>query len=188
MIKITHVILPILHWSDRTVELLHQQTSAVNSLVKKLVIAGNFLHLEKNVECSFVCYYDCQHPWQSMTKAFKSSIYYSYVTCLGYGPYDNGHILVGMSNGRLLCFRSLDMNLILSLQVFQQQIKHICFEPTQLVILSCHASSEIVALSFIQKTMQYVYVELGHKRYCTIVMNGEEEKKGRSISPNKVKV
>lgn len=26
------------------------------------------------------------------------------ITCINYGPYDNGHILIGMSDGRLIAF------------------------------------------------------------------------------------
>lgn len=37
------------------------------------------------------------------------------ITCINYGPYDNGHILIGMSNGTLLAFDSVSMNKLFEL-------------------------------------------------------------------------
>ena len=34
---------------------------------------------------------------------------YSKITALKFGPYDNGHIIIGLSNGFLLVFSSIDL-------------------------------------------------------------------------------
>ena len=48
-------------------------------------------------------------------------------------------------------------------------ISNICFEPTKLIIISSRYSAELAALSLIDNKMSYMYVDLGMRRYCTVM-------------------
>ena len=54
----------------------------------------------------FVVLYDRVQKSQTIVKAFMSK---SKITCLNYGPFDNGYVLVGMDNGVLLGFDAITM-------------------------------------------------------------------------------
>ena len=41
------------------------------------------------------------------------------ITALNYGPYDNGHIILGFNNGHILILNSLDLSSMFRLQVFE---------------------------------------------------------------------
>jgi hypothetical protein len=43
---------------------------------------------------------------QTILKPFKGPYK---ITSINYGPFDNGHILVGLDNGILIAFSSIDM-------------------------------------------------------------------------------
>jgi hypothetical protein len=95
------------------------------------------------------------------------------VTTVKYGPYDNGYLLLGFSDG---VFMALDTNneiqVILNLQLFESSISNISFEPTNLVFVS--SGSDIVALNLVKKKMSYVYLDLGYKRFCTVAVPKHE--------------
>ena len=97
-----------------------------------------------------------------------------------YGPYDNGHIVCGLSNGTLLIFSSIDLTKLLQMQIFLVPIVQIAFDPTKLVIATS-MKGEVAALSLIQNKVKYVYVEMEHKEYFTIqvplVNGGKWQKK-----------
>lgn len=79
------------------------------------------------------------------------------ITALNYGPYDNGHIILGFNNGHILILNSLDLASMFRLQVFEplpphlretndgaklpQENEHvhiskIQFDPTQMILVS----------------------------------------------------
>ena len=41
------------------------------------------------------------------------------ITSLNYGPYDNGHIILGMSNGFILILNSLDLSSMFRFRAFE---------------------------------------------------------------------
>ena len=41
------------------------------------------------------------------------------ITALNYGPYDNGHIILGMSNGFILILNSLDLSSMFRFRAFE---------------------------------------------------------------------
>ena len=83
-------------------------------------------------------------------KAFKSV---HQITCLNYGPYDNGHILIGLDNGNLLVYNGNDMSKLCQIEVFKQglssPVTSLTFEPTKLVIAACKQTQEVAVLTFI---------------------------------------
>jgi hypothetical protein len=79
--------------------------------------------------------YDRIHKIQTIVKAFMTN---AMITCINYGPYDNGHVLVGMSDGTLIAFDGVTMNKLFKLDIFEctDPIGNICFDPTQLVFVT----------------------------------------------------
>lgn len=86
-----------------------------------------------------------------------------------YGPYDNGHIMVGLSNGLIIAFSSIDLTKLYQFQIFSSQINNICFDPTNLVILSS-INGDVAALSLLDNKVKYVYVDFGKRKFCTVQM------------------
>lgn len=58
------------------------------------------------------------------------------ITAVNFGPYDNGHVIIGFNTGHLLVLNSFDLSSMFRLQAFDskvfpsQQISSICFDPT----------------------------------------------------------
>ena len=53
--------------------------------------------------------FDREKEDQSLVKAFKSR---GQISALCYGPYDNGHILIGTTLGDFFAFNSINLSLI----------------------------------------------------------------------------
>ena len=77
-----------------------------------------------------------------------------------FGPYDNGHIIVGLSNGMVLVFSSLDLTKLFEYQLFNDSVSNITFDPTNLVIASSIAG-EIAGISLIENKFKYLYLDVG---------------------------
>lgn len=85
---------------------------------------------------------------------------YTLIVSLKYGPYDNGHIMVGLSNGIIVSFSSIDLTKLYQCQLFNSPITNITFDPTNYVIaVSQHG--DVAGISLIENKVKYVYVDLG---------------------------
>ena len=80
------------------------------------------------------------------------------ITALNYGPYDNGHIILGLSNGYILILNSLDLSSMFRFRAFdtsfiqknpqpnstseetEQPIAKILFDPTQMILAASLSS------------------------------------------------
>ena len=94
---------------------------------------------------------------------------------MNYGPYDNGHIIIGFSSGHLLILNSLDLSCMFRMSIFEssQRINKIIFEPTNQIIVSsdqCGKEEGLVAISLIEGKAQYQYLEIGQGSYMTVVI------------------
>lgn len=92
-------IFPRLKWSDRLMD-IEQQGKKV--LPKKLIFAG-----QDSEECAYLMIYDRARERPSVVHIFgreKGSI-----TELQYGPYDNGHIVIGFDTGVIAILDSLKL-------------------------------------------------------------------------------
>lgn len=85
---------------------------------------------------------------QTIVKAFKSR---GFISSLSYGPYDNGHILVGTSTGDFLAFNSLSLAKICNVKVANHPVTSITIEPTQAVLVGIQETNEVTALTFIEQ-------------------------------------
>ena len=69
----------------------------------------------------------------TIVKAFRSK---GLITALGYGPYDNGHVLVGTSTGDFLAFDSVKLEKICNVKVAEMSpISSITIDPTMAVLV-----------------------------------------------------
>jgi len=91
--------------------------------------------------------FDRTRPEQTHVKCFKSS---GFITCLQYGPYDNGHILVGSSTGDFFAFDSMNLNKLCNVKISASPVTSLAIEPTQLVLVGVQDTMEVTALTFIQ--------------------------------------
>jgi predicted proteasome-type protease len=94
-----------------------------------------------------------------------------------YGPYDNGHILVGLSTGDFFAFDSLNLQKLFNIKLSDCPITQITIEPTQLVLVAVSQTQEITAINFIQTKTQYIYLEIGTRKYATVVIDKDNRAK-----------
>jgi hypothetical protein len=62
----------------------------------------------------FLIMYDREHTHKTIARAYKSR---GLITCIHYGPYDNGHILVGLSTGDFFAFDTISLNKLCNIKV-----------------------------------------------------------------------
>ena len=98
------------------------------------------------------------------------------ITAINFGPYDNGHLLLGLATGVLLAFDVVNgFDLVFQMQLCQAPLTQIAFDPTQLVLVSCATTGHIYAVSLIDKKFEYVYLDLGGQ-YCTVELDHQKHK------------
>ena len=83
----------------------------------------------------------------TVTRAFKSR---GAISCVAYGPYDNGHILVGTSTGDFFAFDTMRLIKICNVKVAEYPVTSITIEPTQMVFCGVQETQEVTALTFIE--------------------------------------
>lgn len=105
---------------------------------------------------------------ESQAKVIKIIDVESEITCINYGPYDNGHILVGLSDGKLIAFDYLTLERLESVKIFDKKaITSITFDPTNYVFVGGE-NGKLICLSYIDKKMHYLYLDLGTNKFCTV--------------------
>jgi hypothetical protein len=120
-------MVPRLDWQDREFDTMQR---AQKVLPRKIFFAGSYY--KQNRLMPFILMYDREMTFKSTLKLFKSR---GYVTCLAYGPYDNGHILMGMSTGDFFAFDSIGLNKLCNIKLSDCPITNITIEWTQLVLI-----------------------------------------------------
>ena len=121
---------PRLEWSDRILDIIYQSNRA---LVSKLIFAGTCLKKNEDVK-QYLLLYSTKDNKITNIKMLKTGS--PKITCLEYGPYDNGHILVGLSNGTIIVYNSFDLSRMHQFSLFDSPIKLITLDPTNLVFIS----------------------------------------------------
>ena len=84
------------------------------------------------------------------------------VTALKYGPYDNGHIVVGFDTGIIAILDSVQLKKLFERQIFEVDtpVQCITFDPTNLVIAST-SDGEVISLSLLENKVKYTYLDMG---------------------------
>lgn len=115
---------------------------ATKQLPKKIILAGTYLPLVvelSNVSTQsqvdshggklqpFIMLFDRSRHESSVTRTFTSD---GLISSLVYGPYDNGHILIGMTTGDFFAFDSMQLTRLVNVKVANSPITSISIEPT----------------------------------------------------------
>jgi len=127
LLKIIKVKFPRLSWSDRKVsefEITRQ------SALQKVVVAGHCLHQRK--ERPFLAKVNLQECKIELIKILSVE---DKISEVNFGPYDNGHLLVGFKSGVLHIFDPVELTRMQSINLFTSSIKQIRFEPTSLIFV-----------------------------------------------------
>lgn len=150
--SVDFAIFPRLEWSDRIAD-IYQQNQKI--IPKKLIFSG--LDSEN---CSYVMIYDRAREKPSAVYIFEASK--GRVTCLKYGPYDNGHICVGFDTGVIAILDSIQLRKLFERQIFEVDtpVQSLTFDPTNLVIATTN-DGEVVALSLLESKVKYTYLDMG---------------------------
>ena len=101
--------------------------------------------------------YDRQKNQPTIIKLIDS---FARIMCLKYGPYDNGHVIAGLSNGMILVFSSIDLAKLYQYKIFASPISQI--------VTSLYG--DVGGISLIENKVKYLYVELGKRKFCTVKM------------------
>ena len=71
--------------------------------------------------------HDREQNHKSVVRLFKSR---GYITCVQYGPYDNGHILIGTSTGDFFAFDTNQLNKLCNIKLSDCPVTSIAIEWT----------------------------------------------------------
>ena len=94
----------------------------------------------------------------------------SEISCINYGPFDNGHIIIGLENGFIILFKYPNLERIYSRQLFNgSPVTSITFDPTNLIFVGGH-NGDMVSLSCIDQSTNYLYLDFGKNKYFTVTM------------------
>ena len=94
------------------------------------------------------------------------------ITSINYGPYDNGHLLLGLETGFLLAYDvTNNFDLIFQMQICQNPLTTIRFDPTNLILVSSKTTNHVYAVSLIDKKFDHVYIEMGTNQFCTVELD-----------------
>lgn len=115
---------------------------------------------------AFIMLYDRGNNKPTVIKLIES---YARIMSLKYGPYDNGHIMAGLSNGIILAYSAIDLTKLYQYQLFSSPVTLITFDPTNYVIATSQYG-DVAGISLIENKVKYVYVDLGKRKYCTVQM------------------
>jgi len=78
---------------------------------------------------------------------------------------------MGLQGGQLVGFdiqKNFELTFLFNLS--SSPITSIKFDPTHLIIAATEQSRELYAISLITKEVNYVYLDLGRKQFCTVAL------------------
>ncbi len=132
--------------------------------LKRIIITGEVDYKDKLR--NFILVFNMESQFTEIIKILDVEVE---ITAVAYGPFDNGHIMVGLNDGQLLAFDFLTLERLEKIQAFEdrQPIIRITFDPTHYIFVAGY-SGGIAALSFGDFKMQYLYFEFAKEKYCTL--------------------
>jgi hypothetical protein len=129
-LNICELKVPALEWSDRLTDVLHKE------LPRHLLLVGKHKEATKPQCC--LIKYDISKGAYSTAAIIDTT---ATITCLTYGPYDNGPVMVGLDDGRIMVFDYYTLELLLHLNVgLGQPVKWITYEPGSTLIVGTDTS------------------------------------------------
>ncbi|CDW71649.1 UNKNOWN [Stylonychia lemnae] len=165
LVRLTFVQIPQLKWSTRQANLQGFGNSSIagGETLKKIVLTGEVLYLKQR-RC-FIMIFNLEENQAETIKIIDTN---AEISCINYGPYDNGHILVGLTDGKLIAFDYLTLERLESVKIFDDiAITSITFDPTNYIFVGSE-TGKLICLSYIDKKMHYLYLDLGKNKFCTV--------------------
>ena len=114
LLGITKVQFPRMKWSDRKIEEFEKDNKF---LLKKFLVIGSCEYEgdsnleDKGVEKTFIMLYNLQKQISDKLKLISINV--NEITCINYGPFDNGYLLIGLSSGILIGLNLYEMEVIM---------------------------------------------------------------------------
>ena len=127
VIELLFVLIPVLKWTGRRNKILQSFGRAHNVFDSpKVILVGRVMIQRTPRKCIMVVNLE-----RLTIDKFKvlSFIDTQEINCVSYGPFDNGHILLGLSDGWLLAYEYPSLERIESKQIFWEGSED---EPSQL--------------------------------------------------------
>ena len=189
--QLTRMLVPRLRWSDRLSERLEsrrrllstdQEQSKTYLGLRKLLFIGNCsnpsIGSQKKADTEvFFFLFNAQSKKPDKLKIVAQLKDANQISSISYGPYDNGHLIVGLQTGQLLGFNIVNnFEQIFQITLCSSPLTSISFDPTQLILVTSEASNKVYAVSLIKKQFEYIYLDLGRKQYCTVRLDHQKEK------------
>jgi hypothetical protein len=129
--KVNFINMPRLDWQDREFDTIQRSQKI---LPRKIIFGGEYNVIGEDDEntCPFLMLFDRVKLESTVTRPFKSK---GQISCLTYGPYDNGHILVGLTTGDFIAFDSLTLRKICNVKISEHPVTSITIEPIMMVLV-----------------------------------------------------
>jgi hypothetical protein len=99
----------------------------------------------------------------------------SCIQAISFGPYDNGHVVVGLDCGMFTILDSTTLSKLFqvdSLFTSHQSIARIVFDPTNLIVVT-GLDGEVAVVSMLEHRVGYTYLDLGQNKFCTVHVNDD---------------
>ena len=129
--KVNFINMPRLDWQDREFDTIQRSQKI---LPRKIIFGGEYNVIGEDDENTspFLMLFDRVKLESTVTRPFKSK---GQISCLTYGPYDNGHILVGLTTGDFIAFDSLTLRKICNVKISEHPVTSITIEPIMMVLV-----------------------------------------------------
>ena len=88
-----------------------------NTVLKKVIVTGECINEDK--VRPFIMKMNLETKTIEIAKILK--IDYT-ITSIGYGPFDNGHLIIGLNSGHILIFEIIKLEKISSLHLFSSPV------------------------------------------------------------------
>ena len=129
--QVNFINMPRLDWQDREFDTIQRSQKI---LPRKIIFGGEYNVIGEDDENTspFLMLFDRVKLEGTVTRPFKSK---GQISCLTYGPYDNGHILVGLTTGDFIAFDSLTLRKICNVKISEHPVTSITIEPIMMVLV-----------------------------------------------------
>ena len=175
IVSLDFVLVPRLKWSDRMTEQFEQKkrqgssnnyssstkigvtqfsrfSNKTGCCLRRLLFIGNVQLSEDGPPEAFVLSYKIQDRKPDKMKLLSFVQDSRQITAINYGPFDNGHLLLGLDSGYLLAYDvNNSFDLVFQMQLCQHPLTSISFDPTHLILVSSQATKHVYAVSLIDK-------------------------------------
>lgn len=127
---ITKLKLPALEWSGRLIDVLYKE------LPREILLVG--ITRTTTEDAPFIVKYNIYKSVITTAAIIKTS---SPISCINYGPYDNGPVMVGLNNGDIIAFKYDTLEILFQLnEEINEKVSWIIYEPGWTLIIGTESS------------------------------------------------